>query len=128
MGATCCTNSDVATGESFKVEVAPAVLEARSADSGSELVFTFGLPDGKTQDVVFQRRPLGLDFDKSMPLVVRKVHPNQHAEELGVQSGWKILRVNGQSIETATFDECFKLLKEASGRLPEVKKAQAEIR
>eukprot|EP00971_Amphidinium_carterae_P335894 6471981-Amphidinium_carterae.1 len=55
-------------------------------------------------------RPLGLDFDKSMPLVVRKVgsrvdgdvrqnlwqhavqvHPNQHAEELGVQSGWKIL-------------------------------------
>mmetsp|Transcript_22154 Transcript_22154/g.40754 ORF Transcript_22154/g.40754 Transcript_22154/m.40754 type:complete len:127 (-) Transcript_22154:146-526(-) len=124
MGATCCTSTEVATGESFKVEVAPAVVESRAPDSGSELVFTFGLPDGKTQDVVFKRRPLGLDFDKSMPLVVRKVHPNQHAEELGVQSGWKILCVNGQSIETATFEECFKLLKEASGRLPEVKRPE----
>lgn len=43
------------------------------------------------------KRPLGLAYKNTMPLVVTRVEG--HALELGVEAGWQILEINGESME-----------------------------
>eukprot|EP00811_Abedinium_folium_P010684 NODE_19887_length_823_cov_3.375000.p2 GENE.NODE_19887_length_823_cov_3.375000~~NODE_19887_length_823_cov_3.375000.p2 ORF type:complete len:177 (-),score=55.15 NODE_19887_length_823_cov_3.375000:293-760(-) len=81
---------------------------------------TFWKADGKTiHEVLFTRRPLGLDFFQHVPIEVKRVKPNTLAEELGVQPKWKVKAIDGIDCKCNSFAEDFEVFGAAVARLPE---------
>ena len=83
----------------------------------SELEIAFLLPDSSVQRRVFAKKPLGLDFNRHMPVTIKHVRPGSVAEELGVQQGWKVQAINGYDATRASFQEVYAALKDASALL-----------
>jgi len=94
----------------------PTIIEQSEADKG--LVVRFRMTDGVEKDVEFGRRkpPMGLDFAKSLPIPVYRVHAGGHAEELGVKEGWHVIAINGQNTEDKTFMEVMTMLAQAAAK------------
>jgi len=82
------------------------------------LVIVFGLPDGGTKEVTFERRPLGLDFNKTAPVVINRSRPDSIAEKLGVQAGWTVKFVNGEDMQDQVFSHIVDVMKRISSELP----------
>jgi len=53
---------------------------------------------GQSRSVVFTMAPLGLIFKVQDQLRVNVVRPGSHAAELGVESGWAILQIDGEDV------------------------------
>eukprot|EP00913_Durusdinium_trenchii_P018652 g17527.t1 len=90
-------------------EVPPAAAPAPMKESGA--TFTFKLPDNTSKEVVFRAKPLGLDFSKSTPLVVKAVKKDSVAEDVAVQSQWEVTHVNGEEMPTDLREAMTVLLK-----------------
>lgn len=73
---------------------------------------------GYTKKVCFTRRPIGLSYDKKLPLVVKKLEAGGHAAQLGVQIGWTFNSINGKPLKALTQQEQFDLLASATSTLP----------
>eukprot|EP00435_Cladocopium_sp_Y103_P059023 s137_g21.t1 len=72
---------------------------AESAAAGpTGAVFTFKLPDGSVKEVDFQQKPLGLDFSKSIPMMVKAVKKDSVAEEANIQPKWMVTHVKGEEM------------------------------
>jgi hypothetical protein len=56
----------------------------------------FQVPGEENREVVFSCRPLGMDFSKTMPATIKGTSAGSHAESLGVQAGWIIIKINGE--------------------------------
>ena len=82
-----------------------------------ELEITFQLPNSVVQRRIFSKKPLGLDFNRHMPVTIKHVRPGSHAEELGVQEGWKVQAINGYDATRASFHEVYASLKDAAALL-----------
>eukprot|EP00747_Dinoflagellata_sp_TGD_P168669 gnl/TRDRNA2_/TRDRNA2_195622_c0_seq1.p1 gnl/TRDRNA2_/TRDRNA2_195622_c0~~gnl/TRDRNA2_/TRDRNA2_195622_c0_seq1.p1 ORF type:complete len:128 (-),score=22.85 gnl/TRDRNA2_/TRDRNA2_195622_c0_seq1:110-493(-) len=124
MGASspkcCCTS--VGEEQSQPVDVLDVVAtsppaKAIEGSGGTEMVVDFKLHDGKIQTIVFQRKPLGLDFEKKAPIVVSKVQTGSHAEKIGVRIGMTMVKICGQDITEKDFTYQFALLRKASKML-----------
>mmetsp|Transcript_137456 Transcript_137456/g.342896 ORF Transcript_137456/g.342896 Transcript_137456/m.342896 type:complete len:156 (+) Transcript_137456:114-581(+) len=85
----------------------------------TRLVIEFLLPDGTKESKAFVRRPLGLDFNKSNPITMKRIQPGTHGEELGVQLGWQVVGVNGEDVATKEFDYTYNRLRLLSTQLPQ---------
>lgn len=96
-------------GQARKKIVDPHVLE-----------IIFQLPDGIEQQLAFTKRPLGLDFDRMSPIVIKKVQSKSEAEIFGVQPGWMIKYVNGEACWSQDFRYQFALLHKYSRDLIDV--------
>eukprot|EP00933_Yihiella_yeosuensis_P002073 TRINITY_DN10343_c0_g2_i1.p1 TRINITY_DN10343_c0_g2~~TRINITY_DN10343_c0_g2_i1.p1 ORF type:complete len:154 (+),score=23.40 TRINITY_DN10343_c0_g2_i1:79-540(+) len=83
------------------------------------LAIRFRLPDHSYRDVVFTQTPLGLDFNKTAPIVMKRVKAGSQGQLLGVQPSWEIHYINGQDVSRADFSSTFELLKQASKVLKE---------
>mmetsp|Transcript_125940 Transcript_125940/g.352634 ORF Transcript_125940/g.352634 Transcript_125940/m.352634 type:complete len:166 (-) Transcript_125940:227-724(-) len=83
-----------------------------------EAIMVFELPDGSVKPLTFTRKPLGLDFSKSMPLIVRGVSSGSAGEELGVQCGWRLIRVAGMSLDHMPFQHASTAYSQATIGLP----------
>eukprot|EP00929_Paragymnodinium_shiwhaense_P033007 TRINITY_DN18210_c0_g1_i1.p1 TRINITY_DN18210_c0_g1~~TRINITY_DN18210_c0_g1_i1.p1 ORF type:complete len:152 (-),score=28.18 TRINITY_DN18210_c0_g1_i1:65-520(-) len=147
MGAVCCSQEEGVQGndttdepraavDTLKTLVKPSVsapykevpaslqpLATPSslvpASSGFSLVVTFEVPGTReVKQVVFARRPLGLDFDKVAPVSMKRVHRNGHAEELGVEKGWIVKAVNGIDVIGKDFPAVHELLVKECALLP----------
>lgn len=94
----------------------PELPSGGAAGEAGNLVVGFLLPDGSRRVVDFGSRkpPLGMDFDKSIPITVKKIKPGLHAEELGILSGWQITHINDDSVEGKTAVEVFNMMKLAT--------------
>lgn len=90
----------------LNVEFAPGV------DSGGS-----GL-DMDRRMVSFVQRPLGVDFEPTVPLVVKALAPGGHAEELGVQAGWEFKTVDGIALEGMPYHCVMQMIQHRSSRLP----------
>merc|ERR1711879_632322 len=66
------------------------------------LMLGMKLPDGSEKTISFQGRkpPLGIDFIRKAPLTVKCVKAGSHGEALGLQPGWIVTSVNGDSVVT----------------------------
>ncbi len=87
----------------------PAAAAARPAPVG----LVFELPSGGPEQVryiSFTRRPMGFRFNMKAPIVVKRVDPGSHAEELGVGVGWVLVMVNGQDVRNSSIDFVYNLL------------------
>eukprot|EP00927_Polykrikos_kofoidii_P055709 TRINITY_DN49923_c0_g1_i1.p1 TRINITY_DN49923_c0_g1~~TRINITY_DN49923_c0_g1_i1.p1 ORF type:complete len:162 (-),score=32.44 TRINITY_DN49923_c0_g1_i1:56-541(-) len=78
----------------------------------------FGTENGKEETVTFTKRPLGMDFDKRVPIIMKRVTPNGHGYDLGVKAGWTLLAVNGEDITGMQFEQVYNLLLTHSSPLP----------
>jgi len=85
------------------------------ASPGKSLRMSFLLPNGSLTEVDFTGRspPLGMDFDKTIPVTVKTVRPGGHGESLGVCKGWQITHVNDMNVKGKSAVEVFKALKAA---------------
>lgn len=89
---------------------------------GSELLILFGLPEeGATKEIAFTKKPLGLDFNKKVPITVRGVSADGAGAAKGVRLGWKVLEVNGVDLSTGSFAEVFDVLSIGSKSIPKIK-------
>merc|ERR1719265_3031484 len=62
--------------------------EAASPDVyGHFMTILFEQPDGTTKKVEFTSKPLGFEFNTTAPVIVKRVNPSCHGEQLGVSSG-----------------------------------------
>eukprot|EP00929_Paragymnodinium_shiwhaense_P033008 TRINITY_DN18210_c0_g1_i2.p2 TRINITY_DN18210_c0_g1~~TRINITY_DN18210_c0_g1_i2.p2 ORF type:complete len:138 (-),score=26.71 TRINITY_DN18210_c0_g1_i2:65-478(-) len=133
MGAVCCSQEEGVQGndttdepraavDTLKTLVKPSVsapYKEVPASSGFSLVVTFEVPGTReVKQVVFARRPLGLDFDKVAPVSMKRVHRNGHAEELGVEKGWIVKAVNGIDVIGKDFPAVHELLVKECALLP----------
>jgi len=96
----------------------PTTRPKATAETQSGLVLTFGLPDNSEQVVAFGQRkpPMGMDFTKSNEstvAIISRIRPGSHAEELGIQIGWEIIKVNGQSAVGKSHEEVLFMMKAA---------------
>jgi len=83
-----------------------------TAETRSGLILTFRLPDGSQHEVPFGQRkpPMGMDLSRNTPLTILQVHPGTHAEELGLEMDWQIIKVNGNSALGKSHDEVFMMM------------------
>mmetsp|Transcript_116682 Transcript_116682/g.326400 ORF Transcript_116682/g.326400 Transcript_116682/m.326400 type:complete len:146 (+) Transcript_116682:38-475(+) len=138
MGNSCCAGDDAADripgdvqGPADQQDAAPkgsalslpvaaiGAARARAPAQGAEMVIEFRCLDGTTVSKAFRSRPLGVDFDNTQPIVVKRVKERSLAEASGVQAGWQIAGVNGQDVLPMDFAATHTLLKVATSLLPE---------
>uniref|UniRef100_A0A7S3SGP6 PDZ domain-containing protein n=1 Tax=Strombidinopsis acuminata TaxID=141414 RepID=A0A7S3SGP6_9SPIT len=124
MGAACCAGEDGGGGAQLsELKAAPPekIDYGQEAEQTSEytMVIDFRLPDGSCQKSSFTRRPLGLDIDKKMPMTTMRVRDGSAGQAAGVEVGWVIEAIQGQSIEGMDFKDAYEVLKKASADLAE---------
>jgi len=105
-------------------EEAPAEAEAEPEPAPTPLKVGFSTTDG-AKEIIFTQAPLGMDFTKKDPQIVKRVHLTGHAAELGVQPGWVIVSYNGESMEGKEFEFIYHTLKAGASKLPAVAVANA---
>lgn len=82
----------------------------------------FKTQEGEIKNFYFLERPLGLLFDKKLPIKVAQFKGNGIAQQQGVQIGWEIVRIADESeVNTSSFDKVNKSLLEGLKHLPERK-------
>eukprot|EP00930_Biecheleria_cincta_P066180 TRINITY_DN5220_c0_g2_i1.p1 TRINITY_DN5220_c0_g2~~TRINITY_DN5220_c0_g2_i1.p1 ORF type:complete len:171 (+),score=37.37 TRINITY_DN5220_c0_g2_i1:70-582(+) len=81
---------------------AAAATEEETKQEGVPILFQ--LDDGKTKEIVFTYRPLGIDLTTDGPLRVKRVHPNTVADQMGVKPAWSILKICGEPITANNFE------------------------
>mmetsp|Transcript_101385 Transcript_101385/g.292185 ORF Transcript_101385/g.292185 Transcript_101385/m.292185 type:complete len:139 (-) Transcript_101385:207-623(-) len=81
------------------------------------LQVTFMRQDGSLASVTFMRQPLGVSFGGHAPIVIKRVVPGSHGEELGVQPGWRVVAVNGNDVSHLDFGNIYERLRHASSML-----------
>lgn len=89
-----------------------------TSKQGVGLKLTFKDKIGSKKSITFTQAPMGLTFEKALPLEITSV--NDEAARYGVQVGWTILSINDQAIESSgmTYAECFQLMKVEMAKLP----------
>ncbi|CAK9102199.1 unnamed protein product [Durusdinium trenchii] len=110
MFCACCESGDgntveeVAALPSLASDTPPtpkaAEKPAVEAPPSSGASFTFRLPDNTSKEVFFTAKPLGLDFSKSIPMIVKAVKKDSVADEAAVQAKWVVTHVKGQEMPT----------------------------
>merc|ERR550525_1088268 len=83
------------------------------------VAITFDVGDDKEEIRYAVKKPLGLGYAHTKGAPVNTVKPGMHAEELGIQLGWKIKALNGNLTAGKTVDQFKKELTDLVGALPE---------
>lgn len=58
----------------------------------------------------FKKKPLGFKFKESAPIIVSKINPGSHAEEIGLEAGMEVVSVGGEATEGKTYEDIMKLV------------------
>lgn len=83
-----------------------------------KMILGFKDKSGDLKHKTFFHQPLGLDFEKTMPIVIKDVFKNGYAESLGVRVGWEVVDVDWKLLEHKTYEDAWQLLCDASTPLP----------
>lgn len=93
--------------------------EALLARRRTHLTLTFATHLGQAFDVTFQKKPLGLDFYRCLPITIKRVHSGSCAQELGLEPHMVLVRVDLADTSSKTLVEMRNLLTQVSSELPE---------
>lgn len=85
--------------------------------SVSQMIIKFKSCNGDLFNIFFVRQPLGIDFDRSSPLVVKGIFPGSHAELMKVEVGWAVAGVDSESMIGREFNYVFSRLVSAESAL-----------
>lgn len=110
--------------EEPKVEEAPVKVvpepepPAPEPEAPAGLQFGF-LSDEGVKYIDFPCKPVGMTFEKRMPIVVTGCKDGGEAERLGIQKGWEIKSIGGESLEKCTnYEEAMQLIAKHLKNLP----------
>lgn len=67
---------------------------------------------------VLTQRPIGLEFELRMPLVISRVERGTEAERQGVQIGWELDRVDSDEIDGCAVNDVYNKLQVLASELP----------
>mmetsp|Transcript_84904 Transcript_84904/g.104112 ORF Transcript_84904/g.104112 Transcript_84904/m.104112 type:complete len:124 (-) Transcript_84904:18-389(-) len=101
MFCACCDQTDATPTEDVVAmpTLAESTMKAPApVPEATGATFTFKLPDGSSKEVNFQQKPLGLDFSKSIPMMVKAVKKDSVAEEANIQAKWMVTHVKGEEM------------------------------
>jgi hypothetical protein len=92
---------------------------AASEDTSATLPIKFLLPNGFIKKVNFNRKPLGLKFDKVLPLTVKGTMDGSISSELAVQAGWVFRNIDGKEIVAGktTVDEIIQMITQGCAKI-----------
>jgi len=93
----------------------PVAVAPVSRETGLPLTFDTGAGDWKT--VYAKRKPLGVIFERHLPIRVTQERES-HGKEIGIQVGWTLVQIDNQSIAGMSFEEADRLLHEKVDKLP----------
>mmetsp|Transcript_23370 Transcript_23370/g.65403 ORF Transcript_23370/g.65403 Transcript_23370/m.65403 type:complete len:146 (-) Transcript_23370:376-813(-) len=105
--------------EEPKEQIAP-VANVRSAEKppgGDALCFVFLTPDNTERSVSFTKTPLGMTFYMMKPLKVKLVREDGAAASQGVEQGWALHKVNGESMAEKSVEDIKNLISRLSSQL-----------
>mmetsp|Transcript_57604 Transcript_57604/g.166765 ORF Transcript_57604/g.166765 Transcript_57604/m.166765 type:complete len:161 (-) Transcript_57604:172-654(-) len=105
---------DGAVNPKSDMTVAPVVANATEPS----MTLTFQTPEGEEKSFAFTRRPVGLDFCRSVPTKVKRAHPNGAAAEFGIEENWVLAKVNDESVLEKSSLEVHSVLKRFIVDLP----------
>mmetsp|Transcript_95498 Transcript_95498/g.273923 ORF Transcript_95498/g.273923 Transcript_95498/m.273923 type:complete len:162 (-) Transcript_95498:300-785(-) len=97
-----------------KEEIVEEVVEQEAEG----MVITFQLSTGSMKHVAFTSGPVGLDFERKMPIIVKRIKEGSPGQALGVGLGWEIVSIDGVSLRDMDFQSAFATLKGSCARLP----------
>eukprot|EP00747_Dinoflagellata_sp_TGD_P165023 gnl/TRDRNA2_/TRDRNA2_185781_c0_seq1.p1 gnl/TRDRNA2_/TRDRNA2_185781_c0~~gnl/TRDRNA2_/TRDRNA2_185781_c0_seq1.p1 ORF type:complete len:126 (-),score=31.18 gnl/TRDRNA2_/TRDRNA2_185781_c0_seq1:123-500(-) len=125
MFAACCC-SEASSKETEVVSgggLRPAdAVETTSPMDAAALMLGLQKDDGSVVELSFRRRPLGLDFEKKAPIMIKKVQAKSHAEDVGLKVGWTVVSINGEDVTKKDFAYQYDCIRKASKALPAVAK------
>lgn len=88
------------------------------ATTAAKMVLGFKDDGGDLKHKTFFHQPLGLDFERQMPIVIKDVYKNSYADALGIKEGWTVVDVDWKNIQCKTYEDAWQLLCDASAPLP----------
>jgi hypothetical protein len=98
-----------------KDEEIPTVLDLEfqcRMEENDELVL-------RNKTITFRKKPLGIKWEKRLPITISDVTEDGYAQELGVQVGWKLVMINRIKCETIkSYPKAHKALMHAVHKLP----------
>jgi hypothetical protein len=98
-----------------ELAVVPTVADAMGSQWSLEIEFS-AASGGKK--IFFPYQPLGMNFDRTVPIVVNSVIPGSLAEALGVQPGWTVKAIGGVQCESEAYDAQLQRVKSYAKGLP----------
>merc|ERR1719482_1918490 len=98
-----------------ELAVVPTVADAVGSQWSLEIEFS-AASGGKK--IFFPYQPLGMNFDRTVPIVVNSVIPGSLAEALGVQPGWTVKAIGGVQCESEAYDVQLQRVKSYAKSLP----------
>lgn len=97
----------------------PGTTGARSLGKmAQQLRVVFRTKAGEQEAKVFTRQPLGMEFRRNMPIVINRLRGEGQADQLGVQLGWEVLSINGNSLAGMTFQDAYDIFVASADALP----------
>lgn len=79
----------------------------------------FDSESGEEHSVWVQHKPLGLTFNKGLPIIITGFKPDSYGEHLGIKLGWVLKSMNGQDISSQnSFEEGTELMARQMDVLP----------
>uniref|UniRef100_A0A6U8W276 PDZ domain-containing protein n=1 Tax=Zooxanthella nutricula TaxID=1333877 RepID=A0A6U8W276_9DINO len=100
--------------------------EGRVATKQPTLSLLFQTPSGDMVETRMFARPMGVDFNKTLPLRVRGTRPGGRGEKSGIQAGWELIQINGVIVDgrdgqngLRRIEEVRAFLVELTNQLPE---------
>uniref|UniRef100_A0A7S1APA0 PDZ domain-containing protein n=1 Tax=Noctiluca scintillans TaxID=2966 RepID=A0A7S1APA0_NOCSC len=130
MGQQCCCRDDNRDlyGPPVDVSGVPSIpkidrtpVATKESTGIREVVLEFSLPDDMTRTVSMAQRPTGVRYRKTMPVTVGEVQEGSHGHDLGIQEGWKLVTIDGQTTADMTADEVKAILRLKVSVLPQVR-------
>lgn len=82
-----------------KSTIAKLVAAQSGMGEVPQMALAFMLPDKSVKEVVFCKKPLGVDLKEDGGVVVKSVVSGSYGEASGVKAGWRVLNVDGVKVE-----------------------------
>mmetsp|Transcript_101172 Transcript_101172/g.184672 ORF Transcript_101172/g.184672 Transcript_101172/m.184672 type:complete len:158 (-) Transcript_101172:226-699(-) len=111
--------AEPAKEESAKEE--PPKEEPKKEEAAAPKGLEFGfLSDSGTKTITFTQKPVGMTFEKKVPIVVCSFKPGSKAKELGVQIGWEMKSIGGVDLtKCEKYEDAIAIILKQCETLPE---------
>mmetsp|Transcript_66569 Transcript_66569/g.105327 ORF Transcript_66569/g.105327 Transcript_66569/m.105327 type:complete len:158 (-) Transcript_66569:7-480(-) len=104
------------------IQAQETVEEERKQVEGAKRVkLVFEDDDGRERIVNVEHQPLGLLFDKELPIKITEFKASSYGKDIGVEMNWVLVSVNGESLKNcSTFEDALALMQKHIRPLPPV--------
>jgi predicted metalloprotease with PDZ domain len=108
-------------------EKPPALWPEAEAVQGLVIEFDTGSGGSGVEKVTITKKPLGMTFDRRVPIKITKLSEGGSALEAGVKVGYLIRSINGKETDGRTFEECMEIMQEGVAKCTVVQSTPRQV-